>query len=76
MPLAGREILESFIDHIEKDGIKRRHWLSRVREAGFDQALSEYSAIKRNNEETSKPQRTNEEGDPNRKRMYQPYESM
>jgi len=50
MPLAGREILESFIDHIEADGIKRKHWLSRVREVGFDQALSEYSAIKRNHE--------------------------
>ena len=47
MPLAGGEILESFIDHIEADGIKRKHWLSRVREVGFDQALSEYSAIKR-----------------------------
>ena len=50
MPLAGREILESFIDHIEADGIKRKHWLSRVREVGFDQALSEYSTIKRNRE--------------------------
>ena len=47
MPLAGGEILEAFIDHIEADGIKRKHWLSRVREVGFDQALSEYSAIKR-----------------------------
>ena len=50
MPLAGREILESFIDHIEADGIKRKHWLSRIREVGFEQALSEYSAIKRNRE--------------------------
>ena len=42
MPLAGRQTLEAFIDYIESDSIKRKHWLSRVREAGFDQALSEY----------------------------------
>jgi hypothetical protein len=42
MPLAGKQTLEAFIDYIESDSIKRKHWLSRVREAGFDQALSEY----------------------------------
>ena len=42
MALAGKETLESFIDYIESDSLKRKHWLSRVRAAGFDQALSEY----------------------------------
>ena len=42
MPLAGKQTLEAFIDYIESDSLKRKHWLSRVREAGFDQALSEY----------------------------------
>ena len=42
MALAGNKTLESFIDYIESDSLKRKHWLSRVREAGFDQALSEY----------------------------------
>ena len=42
MALAGKKTLEAFIDYIESDSLKRKHWLSRVREAGFDQALSEY----------------------------------
>ncbi len=42
MALAGKQTLEAFIDYIESDSLKRKHWLSRVREAGFDQALSEY----------------------------------
>ena len=42
MALAGNKTLESFIDYIESDSLKRKHWLSRVRAAGFDQALSEY----------------------------------
>ena len=42
MALAGKQILEAFIDHIESDSCKRKQWLTRVREAGFDQALSEY----------------------------------
>ena len=42
MALTGRKALESFIDCIESDSLKRKHWLSRVREAGFDQALSEF----------------------------------
>ena len=42
MALAGKQILEAFIDHIESDSRKRKQWLTRVREAGFDQALSEY----------------------------------
>ena len=42
MDLAGKKALEAFIDYIESDSLKRKKWLSRVREAGFDQALSEY----------------------------------
>ncbi|WP_206749821.1 hypothetical protein [Synechococcus sp. UW179A] len=42
MPMNGKQILEAFIDYIESDSLKRKHWLRRVREAGFDQALSEY----------------------------------
>ena len=42
MALAGKQILEAFIDNIESDSRKRKQWLTRVREAGFDQALSEY----------------------------------
>ena len=42
MALAGNKTLESFIDYIESDSLKRKHWLSRVRAAGFDQALSEF----------------------------------
>ena len=40
--LAGSEILEEFIDHIERDDLARLRWLKRIRETGFDQALSEY----------------------------------
>ena len=40
--LAGSRVLEEFIDHIESDGVLRLHWLQRIRESGFDQALSEY----------------------------------
>ena len=42
MALAGKQTLEAFIDYIESDSLKRKKWLSRVREAGFDQGLSEY----------------------------------
>jgi len=42
MALAGRRTLEAFIDYIESDSLKRKQWLRRIREAGFDQALSEY----------------------------------
>ena len=35
-------ILEEFIDHIEQDDLVRLRWLKRIREIGFDQALSEY----------------------------------
>ena len=45
MALAGKQTLEAFIDYIESDSLKRKKWLSRVREAGFDQALSEYREI-------------------------------
>lgn len=40
--LVGSEILEEFIDHIERDDFVRLRWLKRIRESGFDQALSEY----------------------------------
>ena len=40
--LVGLEILEEFIDHIERDDLVRLRWLKRIRESGFDQALSEY----------------------------------
>ena len=40
--LAGSEILEEFIDHLERDDLVRLRWLKRIREKGFDQALSEY----------------------------------
>ena len=40
--LVGSAILEQFIDHIEQDDLVRLRWLQRIREAGFDQALSEY----------------------------------
>ena len=40
--LAGSEILEKFIDHIERDDLVRFRWLKRIRKTGFDQALSEY----------------------------------
>ena len=40
--LVGSEILEEFIDHIERDDLARLRWLKRIRETGFDQALSEY----------------------------------
>ena len=42
MALAGKQALEAFIDYIESDSLNRKKWLQRVREAGFDQALSEY----------------------------------
>ncbi len=40
--LVGSTILEEFIDHIEHDDLLRLRWLKRIRESGFDQALSEY----------------------------------
>ena len=40
--LVGSEFLEEFIDHMERDDLVRRRWLKRIREKGFDQALSEY----------------------------------
>ena len=40
--LVGSEILEEFIDHMERDDLVRLRWLKRIRESGFDQALSEY----------------------------------
>jgi len=42
MALTGKQALEAFIDYIESDSLNRKKWLQRVREAGFDQALSEY----------------------------------
>ena len=40
--LVGSELLEEFIDHMERDDLVRRRWLKRIREKGFDQALLEY----------------------------------
>ena len=40
--IVGSAILEKFIDHIERDDLVRLRWLKRIRETGFDQALSEY----------------------------------
>ena len=40
--LAGSEILEEFIDHLERDDLVRFRWLNRIRKTGFDEALSEY----------------------------------
>ena len=40
--LVGSATLEEFIDHIERDDLVRFRWLKRIRETGFDQALSEY----------------------------------
>ncbi|QNI56359.1 hypothetical protein SynBIOSE41_03892 [Synechococcus sp. BIOS-E4-1] len=45
MALAGKETLEAFIDYIESDSLERKHWLTRVREVGFDQVLSEYREL-------------------------------
>ena len=42
MTLAGKRILERFVDHIESNSYERKRWLARVKEAGFDQALSEF----------------------------------
>ena len=44
--LIGSEILEEFIDYIEHDEVVRLRWLKRIRESGFDQALSEYRESK------------------------------
>ena len=40
--LVGTRVLEEFIDHMERDDLVRLRWLKRIRESGFDQALSEY----------------------------------
>ena len=34
--LVGSQILEEFIDHIERDDFVRLRWLKRIRESGFD----------------------------------------
>ena len=44
--LVGSAILEEFIDHIENDDLVRLRWLKRIRQSGFDQALSEYRESK------------------------------
>ena len=38
-------VLEIFVDHIEASSLERRRWLTRVRTAGFDQALMEFAAV-------------------------------
>lgn len=42
MTLAGKQMLECFVEHIESNSYERKRWLARVREAGFDQTLSEF----------------------------------
>jgi hypothetical protein len=38
-------IIEIFVDHIEASSLERRRWLTRVRTAGFDQALMEFAEL-------------------------------
>jgi hypothetical protein len=37
--------LEIFVDHIEASSLERQRWLTRVRTAGFDQALMEFAEL-------------------------------
>ena len=48
MVLVGKKVLENFVDVIESDPEERKIWLARVREVGFDQALSEFCQSKMN----------------------------
>ena len=38
-------VIEIFVDHIEASSLERRRWLTRVRTAGFDQALMEFAEL-------------------------------
>ena len=45
MGLAENIVIEIFIDHIETSSLERQRWLTRVRTAGFDQALIEFAEL-------------------------------
>ena len=39
------DVVEIFVDHIEASSLERQRWLTRVRAAGFDQALMEFAEL-------------------------------
>ena len=45
MNLTQNIVVEIFVDHIEASSLERQRWLARVRTAGFDQALGEFSEL-------------------------------
>ena len=45
MRLTDNAVLEIFVDHIDASSLERRSWLTRVRTAGFDQALMEFAEL-------------------------------
>ena len=45
MTLTQNIVVEIFVDHIEASSLERQRWLARVRTAGFDQALGEFSEL-------------------------------
>ena len=45
MNLTQNIVVEIFVDHIEASSLERQRWLARVRTAGFDQALWEFSEL-------------------------------
>ena len=45
MSLTESIVVEIFVDHIETSSLERQRWLTRVRTAGFDQALLEFSEL-------------------------------
>ena len=45
MSLTENIVVEIFVDHIEASSLERQRWLTRVRTAGFDQALMEFAEL-------------------------------
>ena len=45
MSLTENFVVEIFVEHIETSSLERRRWLTRVRTAGFDQALMEFAEL-------------------------------
>jgi hypothetical protein len=45
MSLTENIVVEIFVDHIETSSLERQRWLTRVRTAGFEQALMEFSEL-------------------------------
>ena len=45
MRLIENIVVEIFVDHIETSSLERQRWLTRVRTAGFDQALVEFAEL-------------------------------